>query len=174
MQTWLVRKNCSLTPAQTMGASFAASTVVMSIGLLFAVVGHWLVLLFAVAEVALLWSLVLRYCRHAADHERLSLAHNVLTVEITECGATTRRDIIASLVRFDGDTDERGIVLRYGGETLRIGRHLANPARRRLLDDLRSSCRRSGTRADPMEDGTVTPAPTVVANDVVALDPPDR
>lgn len=167
MRVWLIRKNCSLTPAQTMGALFAASAVVLSIGLLFAVVGHWLVLLFAVVETAILAALVLRYCRHATDCERLSLSHNVLSIEVTECGTTTRRDLIASLIRFDTDDSGGGIVLRYGSEALPVGRHLCAPARRRLMEELRRNCRDRRMSTDDADDDAQTPDLIVVSNRAV-------
>ena len=170
MQVWLIKKNCSLTPAQTMGASIGAGAVVVAIGLLFAVLGHWLVLLFACAEVSILAALVLRYCRHATDCERLSLSHNVLSIEVTERGVTTRRELIASLIRFDSDDTGRAIALRYGGDTLLVARHLCAPARRRFLEELRGCCRNA--RALPESDEEV-PRLTVVTNRLATAEPHD-
>ncbi len=172
MRVWVIRKNCSLTPAQTVFGFVAASVVIVGIGLAFAVMGHWPVLLFAFVEVALLAALLLRYCRHATDHERLSLAHDVLCVEITVCDATTRRNLVASLVRFELDGATPGIVLRYGNEVLVVGRMLCPPARRRLAETLRQCCRHPLT---PDDERAAAPAIEVVSN-VPAAGPagPDR
>lgn len=172
MQVWLIRKNCSLTPAQTMSALAAACMVIVLIGMVFAVAGHWLVLAFACVEAGLLAALVLRYCRHATDCERLTLSHDVLTVEVTECGRTTRRDLIASLVRFDTETSGRMLMLRYGNDALPVGRHLCGAARQRLAEELRRSCRRPA-RA---EDDDAPPRLVVVVNDfpVTSTEPWDR
>lgn len=172
MRVWVIRKNCSLTPAQTVFGFVAASVVIVGIGLAFAVMGHWPVLLFAFVEVALLAALLLRYCRHATDHERLSLAHDVLCVEVTVCDATTRRNLVASLVRFELDGATPGIVLRYGNEVLVVGRMLCPPARRRLAETLRQCCRHPLT---PDDERAAAPAIEVVSN-VPAAGPagPDR
>lgn len=140
MSEWMMRKNCSLTPMQTVHAYLGACVLVLSIGIAFTVIGHWLVLAFSLAELLVLGALVLAYCRHARDFERITVAHDVLHVEV-RCGTDTwERDLMASVVRFEPHVPSRLVVIRYGNERLMLGRHLPWPARRAFFDQLRRSC----------------------------------
>lgn len=151
MSEWMMRKNCSLTPAQTVYAYLGACALVLSIGLAFTAIGHWLVLAFSTVELLAMGALVLGYCRHARDFERISVDHDVLHIEVRSGAATWERDLMASVVRFEPHVPCKLVVIRYGNETMSLGRHLPWPARRAFFDQLRRSCGAGGALPEAAE-----------------------
>jgi uncharacterized membrane protein len=78
---WLLRRNCSLTPAQTGMAFGLLCLLPLAVGCVFVWLGHWVVLLFALAETAAAAAAFLHYARHAADYEHVVLTAGCLLVE---------------------------------------------------------------------------------------------
>ncbi len=148
MSEWMMRRNCSLTPTQTVHAYLGACVLVLSIGIAFTVIGHWLVLAFSMAELLAMGVLVLTYCRHARDFERISVDHDVLHIEVRSGAATWERDLMASVVRFEPHVPCRLVVIHYGNEKMALGRHLPWPARRAFFDQLRRSCGAGGAPSE--------------------------
>jgi uncharacterized membrane protein len=140
MSEWMMRKNCSLTPAQTVHAYLGACVLVLSIGIAFTATGQWVVLVFSTAELLALGVMVLAYCRHARDFERISVDHGVLHIEVRSGSATWERDLMASVVRFEPHVPCKPVVICYGNERIMLGRHLPWPARHAFFAQLRQSC----------------------------------
>ena len=83
---WLLKRNCSLSPRQTVMALGGLGAVPLAIGCIFAAMGLWPVLAFAWLHVlALGWALRC-YARHAGDRERIALTPGGLLVEKVEGG----------------------------------------------------------------------------------------
>lgn len=87
---WVVKRNCSASPAQL--AAVFASLVGLSflIGVAFAAQGQWLVLPFVGVEVLAVVAAFVCYGRHAADYERVTVSADAVTVERAS-GASVRQ-----------------------------------------------------------------------------------
>jgi len=78
---WVVRRNCSLTPRQTVAAWVLLLALSLAVGLFFTLQGAWYVLLFSALETAAVTVAFLVYARHAADCDRIVLVHGRVVVE---------------------------------------------------------------------------------------------
>lgn len=141
MSDWLMRKNCALTPAQTMASYGAASVLVLGVASMFVALGHWPVLPFALGELLLMGAILLRYCRHARDFERVSVRDGVLMVQVRDGEHLVEWQAMAALVRFEPYEPSGLIVMHYGGRTFEVGRHLPWPQRPAFAESLRRACR---------------------------------
>lgn len=139
-RSWVLRRNCSVTPAQ-MGAFYLSlSLVSLGIGVFFAVNGAVYVLGFAGLEVLAVGVALLLHARHCADCETLCLRGGRLEAECV-CGASVRREIFdAAFVRIDC---EPGALVRVSGQgrSLLLGRHLRPHLREPLARELRRALR---------------------------------
>lgn len=140
MSDWLMRRNCALTPAQTVASYAAASALVLGVAAMFVALGHWPVLPFALIELLLMGAILLRYCRHARDFERISVQDGVLRVQVRDGERTVEWQAMAALVRFEPCAPCGLVVLRYGGKTIEVGRHLPWPQRPAFAERLRRAC----------------------------------
>lgn len=140
VRRWVLRRNCSVTPAQ-MGAFYLSlSLVSLGIGVFFAVNGAVYVLGFAGLEVLAVGVALLLHARHCADSEMLCLRGGRLEAECV-CGASVRREIFdAAFVRIDC---EPGALVRVSGQgrSLLLGRHLRPHLREPLARELRRALR---------------------------------
>ncbi|MGZ3183188.1 MAG: DUF2244 domain-containing protein [Telluria sp.] len=87
---WLLKRNCSLTPRQTLLGYALLVTLSLAVGLLFLWHGAWPVLCYTFLEIAAVTAAYLYYSRHALDHEHVLLEPGRLLVELASGGAVTR------------------------------------------------------------------------------------
>lgn len=144
---WLLERNCSLSPRQ-LGLAYGIQCFLsfMIAALVLTLHGAWLVLAFAIIEMAAVAWAFLHYARHATDHEHISLTDSGLLVERVEAGrvlqtlldprrtrvvmpASTRdlisleaRDIRIEVGRFVTGA-RRSQIARELGEELQVGLH---------------------------------------------------
>ena len=118
----ILKRNCSISPAELAGVFGALAAVALAIGAAFALAGAWLVLPFAGLEIAALAMAYLAYARRAADYERIELAAGRLTVEVAEAQRMSRHEMEARRARVYVEND--CVVLRGAGQELQLGRHL--------------------------------------------------
>lgn len=85
---WVLKRNCSLTPRQTLRAYLLLLALSLTVGTTFALLGAPLVLCYSALEMTAVTAAWLYYSRHALDHERIVLQPGALTIE-SVCG--TRR-----------------------------------------------------------------------------------
>lgn len=139
---WLLQRNCSLTPAQLFGVYLSLCTVSLVIALGFAWQGASPVLAFAGIELLLVGGALLIYARHAADHERITLAGDCLAVLHQHGGHTDERRFRAAWVRVEPLTSDRSLIELTGdGQSSRVGRYLRPELRQPLAQELRSALR---------------------------------
>lgn len=123
----MLKRNCSISPRGFLRVLALLAALVLAIGAAFAAHGAWLILPFAGLEALLLGAAFWLTARHATDHERIELAHDRLTVDVSE-GERERRyemDARGVRVRF-----EHGRVLLDAARAkLEVGRHLEEAAR---------------------------------------------
>lgn len=139
---WLLARNCSLTPAQLFGVYLSLCSVSLVIALGFAWHGASPVLAFAGIELLLVGAALLVYARHAADHERITLAGDCLAVLHRRGGRTAETSFRAAWVRVEPLTSDRSLIELTGdGQSTRVGRYLRPDLRQPLAQELRSALR---------------------------------
>ena len=128
----VLKRNCSMSPAELAAVFAALAVLVLAIGAGFAAVGAWLVLPFAGVEVLLLATAYLLYARRAADYEKIELDSGRLTVEIAQGARTARYELENARVA----VEEGRVVVRDAREEVEIGRHLGPEARAEFAAEL--------------------------------------
>jgi uncharacterized membrane protein len=128
----VLKRNCSMSPAELASVFAALAALVLAIGAGFALVGAWLVLPFAGLEVLLLVAAYLLYARRAADYEKIELDAGRLTVEIAQGARTARYELKGARVALE----EGRVVVRDAQEEVEIGRHLGPEARAEFAAEL--------------------------------------
>lgn len=139
--SWVLRRNCSITPAQlglTFGLLCAAS---LTVALFFWFQGVVLVLPFAALEMLALAMAFLFHARHATDGERISVSGARLVVEQEVAGHTQRcefgRDWV-SVVPLEGC----GLIeVSGGGRAVTVGRYVRLDLRPVLAREIRLALR---------------------------------
>lgn len=136
---WLLKRNCSLTPFQTIAAFAVLCASSFAVGVVFLVLhGAWLVLAFAVIEMAAVAMAFLHYARHATDHEHIALDGNCLLVERCDAGAVLQTRLDASRIRVMPPRNGRDmIVLESCGVRIEVGQFVNESVRRRVAQELR-------------------------------------
>ena len=111
------------------------AVALLGIGIGFAIAGAWLILPFAELEVIALGAAFVLQARHATDYERIELAGGRLRVEVSEAERIARYELDARRARIE--MQGPNVLLRAPGETLKIGRHLDEEARKRFAAELK-------------------------------------
>ena len=139
----MLKRNCALSPRQL--ALFYASLVAVSflIGIGFALMGAWLVLPFAGAEMVALGVALLHYGRHVGDRDVVVLEREALRVELVRAGVvyTQRFDPYWVRVEVDG-TPALAVWLREGWRVLRLGRFVSDDQRAVFAKELQGALAR--------------------------------
>ncbi len=137
---WLLRRNCSLTPRQTLAAYLALCTLSLGVATVFLWHGVWLVLVFTTVELAAVTLAFLLYARHASDYEHIVLTAGCLLVERVSAGRTSQTVLEPYFTRVARPTSPRSLVgLEAKGVTLKVGSYAPDAQRRRLADELQQA-----------------------------------
>ncbi|TWI60631.1 putative membrane protein [Pseudoduganella lurida] len=140
---WLVQRNCSLTPRQTVGAWAALLLVSLAIGLFFTLQGAWYVLLFSALEMSVVTAAFLLYSRHATDCDRIVYEDGTLSVEKLRGGRLYRVRLDPHWLRVVPPRRRRDpIRLEARGVSVTVGKWLPEPGRRALARELREELAR--------------------------------
>jgi uncharacterized membrane protein len=135
---WLVRRNCSLTPRQTLAVWAALLALSLAVGLFFAVQGAWYVLAFSVLEMAAVTAAFVVYSRHATDSDRIVHENGMLFVEKMRGGRSSTIRLDTCWLRIVPPARRRDpIRLIARGITVEIGTWLPEEPRRALARELR-------------------------------------
>jgi uncharacterized membrane protein len=140
---WLLRRNCSMTPAQLV--AFYLSLCAWSIAIAGAcwLRGATLVLPFAGVELLAVGAALVLYARHATDRERMVLRPGRLTVECTLGRHTDQVEFAPAWVRVEPAHGDRSLIELSGqGKRISIGRFVRPELRRALADELRAALKR--------------------------------
>jgi uncharacterized membrane protein len=142
---WLLRRNCSMTPAQLVAFYLSLSAWSLAIAGAFWWRGATLVMPFAGIEILAVGAALLVYARHAGDRERVTLAPGRLSVECTVGRRTDLIDFAPAWVRVEPSHGDRSLIELSGeGKRIAIGRFVRPEQRRALADELRAALRCSG------------------------------
>ncbi|RYX92939.1 MAG: DUF2244 domain-containing protein [Comamonadaceae bacterium] len=139
---WLLKRNCSVTPAQ-LGALYA-SLCVVSLGIagFFWTQGARLVMPFAWLELIAVGSAFLVYARHAGDGEKIILDGGQLVVELETAGRMERAEFNREWVRVEPRCGDGSLIEVSGqGRSVQIGRHVRPELRPALARELRFALR---------------------------------
>ena len=140
---WLLRRNCSATPRQTMLFYAALCVVSLGIGMFFWFQGAPLVIPFAGLELLALGAALVVYARHATDHEQIRLRPGRLTVEHVFGRHVECVEFAPAWVRVEPEHGERSLIELSGqGRRIAVGRYVRPEQRRQLADELRWALRR--------------------------------
>jgi uncharacterized membrane protein len=142
-QEWLLKRNCSLTPRQTLAAFVVLCGLPFGVALAFLFLhGTWIVLAFAAMEMTAVAAAFLHYARHAADREHLELADGSLLVEQFSAGSVRQIRLDACWTRVHQPFDGHGMIeLEARGVKVEVGRYATEARRRQLAQELRTMLR---------------------------------
>jgi uncharacterized membrane protein len=135
---WLVRRNCSLTPRQTVAAWAALLSLSLAVGLFFTWQGAWYVLLFSALEMAAITAAFVIYARHATDCDRIVYEDGRLTVEKMRGGRAQFTQLDPHWLQVVPPRRRRDpIRLEARGVSVEVGLWLPDSQRRALAQELR-------------------------------------
>ena len=143
---WLLRRNCSIAPAQLVSAYLLLCTVSLAIAGAFWWRGAPFVLPFASVELLAIGIALVVYARHAADRESLLLRPGLLKVEFTHGWRVDEVEFTPAWVRVEPAHGDRSLIELSGeGKRIAVGRFVRPELRRALAEELRAAIRRCGS-----------------------------
>jgi len=141
--TWILKRNCSLTPRQSAAAYLLLCTGSFGIALFFLLQGFWIVLAFAVLEMAAVGWALLHYARHALDVERIALTDRSLVVERVDAGRRSQFRLDPGRTRVDPPLPRKRklILLEAPGTCIEVGSYVSEPVRQQVAQELARAMR---------------------------------
>lgn len=142
---WLLKRNCSLSPRQFIAALGSLCIAMLVFALPFVLFyGAWLVLIFAMIEIAGLVAAFVHYARHARDREHIVLADGSLLVEYIEADSVRQFRLEPDWIRIVPPKRYGDLIrLQCGGRyAVEIGRFVTVEKRQRLAEELRQALRK--------------------------------
>ncbi|HEX8603661.1 MAG TPA: DUF2244 domain-containing protein [Pseudoduganella sp.] len=137
---WLLRRNCSLTPRQTVAAWALLLALSMAVGLFFTWHGAWYVLVFSVLEMTAVTVAFVLYSRHATDCDRIVYDNGMLFVEKLRGGRAQLTQLDPFWLRIVMPQRRRDpIRLEACGTSVDVGLWLPDARRRALARELRQA-----------------------------------
>ena len=136
---WLLRRNCSIAPAQLVWIYFGLCVVSLVIALGFWFQGATLILPFAGLELAMVGIAFLVYARHATDREQISLLEQRLVIELESAGRLERAEFDRAWVRIEPSAADTSLieVSGRGAQPVQVGRYIRPELRPLLARELR-------------------------------------
>lgn len=142
---WLLKRNCSLSPRQSIVALGSLCIAMLIFALPFVLLyGAWMVLAFAVIEIIGLAAAFVHYARHARDREHIVLAEGSLLVECIEADSIQQFRLEPSWIRVVPPKRYGELIrLQCGGRyAVEIGRFVTVEKRQHLAEELRQALRK--------------------------------
>ncbi len=137
-KSWVLRRNCSLTPRQLCVAYGIVAVASLLISLAWALSGAWIVLPFAVIELLVLSVAFLAYARHATDHERITLLRDSVRVEVVKGTSSQATEFPRQWCRCGMDDSAYGMVrLESPKGAVQIGQFVGMADRKRFFEEFR-------------------------------------
>ena len=135
---WWLKRNCSLTPRQLLGAYGLLCFGSLSVASLLWLQGVRMVMPFAGLELLVVGVALLAYARHAGDGERIEIAHGQVTVE-HRCGERLQRVALETCwVQVQPARQAGSLVeLSSRGRRVKVGRYVRPELRPALASELR-------------------------------------
>ena len=139
---WLLKRNCSVTPAQLLVLFASLSVVSLGIATFFWIQGATLIMPFAWAELIALAIAFMVYARHARDGERIFLQGGQLVIELETAGRLERAEFNREWVRVEPKNGDGSLIEVSGqGRSVRVGRHVRPELRPALAREIRFALR---------------------------------
>ena len=139
---WLLKRNCSVTPAQLVRLYVSLCVVSLGIALMFWFQGAKMILPFAWLELLAVGAAFVVYARHARDGERIVLQGPRLVVELENGGHLERAEFAREWVRIEPRGGDGSLIEVSGqGRTVVVGRHLRPELRPALAREIRHALR---------------------------------
>ncbi len=152
---WVMKRNCSLSPAQMMSVYMGLCAVSLFIAMGFFAQGAQLILAFAGLELLLVGVALLVYARHAADRETITLAGRQVQVELVDGRAVSRADFCADWLAVEPAAGQGSLIeLSAQGQRIQVGRFVRPEQRAALAQDIRRALRRACLYEAPLDSGT--------------------
>lgn len=140
---WLLKRNCSVTPAQLLWLYVSLCVVSLGIAGFFWVQGATMVMPFAWLELVVVGAAFRVYARHATDGERIVLQGSQLVVELESAGRLERAEFNREWVRVEPKNGDGSLIEVSGqGRSVRVGRHVRPELRPALAREIRHALRR--------------------------------
>ncbi|MEO9102246.1 MAG: DUF2244 domain-containing protein [Burkholderiales bacterium] len=136
---WLLRRNCSIAPAQLGWIYLVLCVVSLVIAAGFWFQGAKLILPFAGLELVMVGVAFLVYARHATDREQISLLDRRLVVELESAGRLERVEFDRDWVRIEPSAADTSLieVSGRGARPVQVGRFIRPELRPLLARELR-------------------------------------
>lgn len=139
---WLLRRPCSLTPAQLGGCYASLCLLSLGVAIFFWLQGATVVMAFTALELLAVGAAFLLYARHAGDSEKIFLENNRLVVEQESAGCTQRAEFNREWVRIEPKGGDGSLIEVSGqGVLVRVGRHVRPELRSALAREIRLALR---------------------------------
>jgi uncharacterized membrane protein len=141
--TWILKRNCSLTPRQSAAAYALLCTGSFGVALFFLLQGFWMVLAFSVLEMGAVGWALLHYARHALDVERIALTEGALLVDRVDAGRRSqfRLDPVRTRVTPPLARRQKLIRLESPATCVEIGSFVSEPIRQQVAQELARAMR---------------------------------
>jgi uncharacterized membrane protein len=139
---WLLKRHCSLTPAQLGWFYLSLCVVSLSVAAFFWSQGAAMVMTFAMMELLAVGAAFLVYSRHAGDAEKIVLQGGQLVIELETAGRTERAEFNREWVRVEPKDGDGSLIEVSGqGRSVRVGRHMRPELRPLLAREIRFALR---------------------------------
>ena len=134
---YIARRNNSLSSSGRLRVFGFILVVSLGIAAGFSLVfGAWPILPFAGIEMAVLYAAFRYVDVHAADHERITIRGNTVSIEVHEAKSVVRREMNRYWARVVCAADGSHLSLRSHGHDTEIGRYLCEAERREMAREL--------------------------------------
>lgn len=139
---WLLKRPCSLTPAQLGWCYVSLCLVSLGVASFFWLQGAMLVMAFTALELLAVSVAFLLYSRHAGDTEKILLEEDRLVIEQETAGRTQRAEFNREWVRIE-PKDGDGSLIEVSGQGLsvQVGRYVRPELRSELAREIRFALR---------------------------------
>jgi uncharacterized membrane protein len=139
---WLFKRNCSLSPAQTLQCVVGLVLLSSVVAGFFWSMGAVWVLPFTVAELCAVSAAFAWYARHATDHERIRLQPGRLLLEWESGGKQQQLSFDRSQVQVQAPDRPGGLIVVAGqGHRMAFGRFVRSDLRAALALEIRRAVR---------------------------------
>lgn len=139
---WVLRRNCSVTPAQLAWLYASLCVVSLTIATFFWVQGATFIMPFAWLELAAVGAAFVVYARHALDGEKIVLQGPHLLIEMEVAGRTERVQFNREWVRVEPESGDGSLIQVSGqGRSVKVGRHIRPELRPALAREIRLALR---------------------------------
>jgi len=134
---WVLKKNCSISPRQLAKAYLAICCASLMVASYFTWQGAWLIMVFAVLEMAGVATAFLYFGRHATDRECIALNEAELVVELVRAEKISQFRLDPWRTRVAMPALRHGLIgLEGSAGRVEVGRFLTERKRREFAREL--------------------------------------